>query len=211
MIKELTGISNFHIASYAGENEWDIPSVAMGAAVDVADVQYVSLSERCREKDRQNAILHGFSYDYQINCLWRNPSKYLKKLQQFRAVITPDYSVYTDLPRALRMHSAYKRQWLGRFWQENGVNVINCLSWAEGCIEDWTFAGIPKHSPVALSVATAGVDMNVEVVEITQIVEMLEPCQVFIKASGAKLEMLQSELDFDFEVIPVFVPLYRRK
>jgi len=44
-----------------------------------------------------------------------------------------------------------------------------------------------KNSPVALIVVTKSVDVDVEETEIKQILDVIEPFQVFIKASGYKI------------------------
>jgi len=83
-------------------------------AVDIEGVQYYSISEVCRAKDRQNSTLHGFSNDDHIYWFCGNPQRYLLMLHEFRAVITLNYSIYNDLPKAILMHNTYKRQWIGR-------------------------------------------------------------------------------------------------
>ncbi|MCL1999437.1 MAG: DUF4417 domain-containing protein [Turicibacter sp.] len=207
---KLMGVSNFHIADYSGANAYNLPEIMPSAPIDVDGVRYFGISEWSRIKDRGNAILHGFSYDYHVNRLWNNPKQYLSGLQKFRAVCTPDFSMYTDLPWAVKVYNAYKRQWLGRFWQENDVTVISTLSWGEGQIEDWTFDGVPKRSPVAFSLAYNNMDLELAVAEIKRILDLLEPSQIFVKGGKRKLDMLDG-LGVEFEIIPLFVPSSKRK
>ena len=54
----------------------------------------------------QDYIAHFYYDDYKFISAWREPDKYLDRLKQFKAVISPDFSLYTDFPRALQILSA---------------------------------------------------------------------------------------------------------
>ena len=153
--------------------------------------------------------MHCYDEDYRINILWTQPDKHLGLLRKCRAVVAPDFSMYTDMPKALLIYNAYRRQWVGRYWQENGVNVIPSCSYPEGMIEEYTFAGIPKKGIIATSNAYGGLDEDAEIEDMKKIAEMLEPRQLFVKASDFKAAMLGKH--FRFERIPTYVFAAGRK
>ncbi len=96
-------------------------------------------------------IAHFYYDDFKFMQAWRDPDKYVERLQKFKAVISPDFSLYTDFPKALQILSCYRRQWCGAYWQYLGLDVIPDVIWGETDTFDWCFDGIPRHGTVAVS------------------------------------------------------------
>ncbi len=109
----------------------------------------------CEEPERHG--IHFFVDDYQFVRLWDNPDAYLNMLSKFQAVCTPDFSMYTDWPKAVQIYNSYRRHWLGAYWQEHGIRVIPTIGWSDEESFDWCFDGDPTDSMVAVSsVGTQG-------------------------------------------------------
>lgn len=101
--------------------------------------------------------VHFFIDDYQFNRVWSNPDAYLNMLKRFQCVCTPDFSTYTDFPKAIQIYNHYRKHWCGAYWQENGVRVIPTVSWSDKDSFEWCFDGEPTGSVVAVSsVGTQG-------------------------------------------------------
>ena len=112
----------------------------------------------CDYKDVQDPseyIAHFYYDDYKFIQAWKQPDRYLDKLRQFKAIIAPDFSLYTDFPRALQILACYRRQWCGAYWQSLGLDVIPDVIWGDEESFQYCFDGIPAHSVVAVS--TVGV------------------------------------------------------
>lgn len=107
------------------------------------------------ESERSQYIAHFYYDDYKFIAAWREPEKYLERLREFRAVISPDFSLYTDFPRALQILSCYRRQWCAAYWQYNGIDVIPDVVWGDRDSYDYCFDGLPRGGTVAVS--TVGV------------------------------------------------------
>ena len=45
-----------------------------------------------------DTTLHFFVDDYQFERLWNSPKQYIELLKKFDAVLTPDFSLYMDMP-----------------------------------------------------------------------------------------------------------------
>lgn len=45
-------------------------------------------------------------------------------LQQFRYVLIPDFSLYTDFPKALQIWNHYRKYWIGAYMQLYGIDVF---------------------------------------------------------------------------------------
>ena len=110
--------------------------------------------------DPENYIAHFYYDDYKFISAWREPDKYIDRLKRFKAVVAPDFSLYTDFPVTLQILSCYRRQWCAAYWQSLGIDVIPDVVWGEKKSFDFCFDGIPKHSTVAVS--TVGVKRDKE-------------------------------------------------
>lgn len=104
---------------------------------------------------RKDYIAHFYYDDYRFIQAWRHPERYIARLRQFKAVISPDFSLYTDFPRALQILSCYRRQWVGAFWQQHGLDVIPDVVWGDRDSYDYCFEGLPHGGTVTVS--TVGV------------------------------------------------------
>lgn len=110
--------------------------------------------------DPENYIAHFYYDDYKFISAWREPDKYIDRLSQFKAVVAPDFSLYTDFPITLQILSCYRRQWCGAYWQSLGLDVIPDVVWGTKESYKFCFDGIPKRSTVAVS--TVGVKRDKE-------------------------------------------------
>lgn len=139
-----------------------------------------------RECDNPEEYIAHFYYDdYKFMAAWREPDKYVDRMRQFKAVVAPDFSLYTDFPIALQILSCYRRQWCGAYWQSLGIDVIPDVVWGTKDSFDFCFDGIPKHSTVAVS--TVGVkrdkDWNNEIDSLfrdgyDEMIKRLEPTAI---------------------------------
>ena len=87
--------------------------------------------------------------------VWARPAAYLECLRGFDCVLTPDFSLYLDMPDAMQRWNRYRSQALGHWWQEQGLRVVPTLSWAQRRSFRFAFDGVPRRSTVAVS--TVGV------------------------------------------------------
>ena len=101
--------------------------------------------------DPGDVIAHFYYDDYKFIQAWKEPDFYVDRLRNFKAVISPDFSLYTDFPLALQIMSCYRRQWVGAYWQSIGLDVIPDVIWGEPETFEFCFDGIPKGGTVAVS------------------------------------------------------------
>ena len=65
--------------------------------------------------------------------------------------MSPDFSTYTDFPKAIQIYNHYRKHWVGAYLQENGVDVIPTISWSTPDSFEWCFDGEPIGGVVAVS------------------------------------------------------------
>lgn len=137
---------------FFASNYYGIPSMR---ATHVTGTQMLRFCDWREADDLSEYICHFYYDDFKFMQAWRNPDKYVDILRQFKAVVSPDFSLYTDFPRALQILSCYRRQWCGAYWQDLGLDVIPDVVWGDKQSFDYCFLGIPEGGTVAVS--TVGV------------------------------------------------------
>lgn len=105
-----------------------------------------------------NVGVHFFIDDYQFERVWNDPEGYVETLKNFDCIFSPDFSLYTDTPLAMKMWNIYRSRLVGSYYQSMGVRVIPTISWCEPETFEFCFDGIPKGSVVAIS--TIGVKQS---------------------------------------------------
>ena len=98
-----------------------------------------------------NQWVHFYIHDRKFECFWKNPHQYLKSLQKFEGVITPDFSVYTNMPKPMKIWNIYRNRALSVWLQKNNVNIIPNISWSTPDSYDYCFDGISIGSTIAVS------------------------------------------------------------
>lgn len=139
---------NLNKAIYPGDGRLDIPFIA---PVECSVDNWISFNFAKTCEDPEIHGVHFFIDDYQFNRVWAQPDAYLDRLRRFQAVCSPDFSTYTDFPRAVQIYNHYRKHWLGAYWQDHGITVIPTISWSDYSSFDWCFDGEPVGGMVAVS------------------------------------------------------------
>lgn len=103
------------------------------------------------EGKHRNRMVHFFLYDYKFEKIWDNPEPFVDLLRPYRAVLTPDFSMYTEMPPALQLYNTFRNRWCGAYLAEQGLRVVPTVSWGTEESFDFCFAGIENGSIVAVS------------------------------------------------------------
>lgn len=145
--------------------------------------------------------IHFYLDDYQFERIWASPEKYIEILARFEGVMTPSYSVYMDMAESLKIWNVFRSRLLGQMMQDNGLNVIPIVYWADDRSYKYCFDGLPENS--TLSVYTVGIK-DKEVWEVWQagmreLIRRKSPKTLLLYGNG-------NVPDFDFgriKVIPI--------
>lgn len=113
---------------------------------------------------KHEAGVHFYIDDYQFERIWTQPYAYIDGLKQYDCVLTPDFSLYIDMPMAMKIWNVYRSRLIGQILQNQGLRVIPTLSWAESDTFTFCFDGVPNNSTV--SVSTIGVKRDKEATKI---------------------------------------------
>lgn len=137
----------------------------------------------------KNVGIHFYLDDYQFERLWNKPEEYVDILKQYECILSPDFSLYMDMPMPMKIWNIYRNRLIGQYYQSQGIKVIPTLSWAEEETFEFCFEGIPKGSIVSIS--TIGVKKNKEALKIwragvDELIRRIEPSAILIY--GGKLD-----------------------
>lgn len=135
---------------FPGTGPFDFPTIEP-VSTDVRDTEMVGFNYAIGCKHPEDKICHFYVDDYQFERVWNDPDRYVPVLSRFKAVLTPDFSMYTDFPKAVQIFNNYRALWCGAYWQEYGITVIPTIKWSDEESFEWCFDGIPRHSLVCIS------------------------------------------------------------
>ena len=155
MYRQTKNYENLQKRIFDGVGQYGIPQIK---PVRYKECEWLGFNYARSEKDRAGKGVHFFLDDYQFNSVWQTPDKYLDMFRQFSHVMSPDFSTYTDFPKAIQIYNHYRKHWLGAYWQGNGITVIPTISWSDESSFDWCFDGEPVGGAVAVS--SVGTQMN---------------------------------------------------
>ena len=88
--------------------------------------------------------------DERFERLWHNPKTYLEKLKKFKGIISPDFSLYRNMPLVMQEWNTYRGRALAHWLQRNGVEVIPNVRFSDHRSFEFCFDGIEKNKTVAL-------------------------------------------------------------
>lgn len=131
-------------AHYAGELE--IPCIE---AEDQLPSKLIPFSKAVGSKDYDTWV-HFYEDDVSFERLWNRPNKYLPILKKFAGVISPDFSLYRDMPLVMQQWNIYRNRAIGHWLQNSGVSVITNVRWSDNRTYELCCTGVPVNSTIAI-------------------------------------------------------------
>lgn len=167
---------------------WQMPTIRNDNFIP-SDLIGFNYAKTNKDKD---CGVHFYVDDYQFERIWNYPEKYVEILSAYDCILSPDFSLYMDMPMPMKIWNIYRSRQIGAYYQQKGIKVIPTISWAEPETFEFCFKGIPEGSVV--SVSTIGVKENKQALQIwrdgmTEMMKQINPSAVIVY--GGKL-------DFDF-------------
>lgn len=120
--------------------------------IDISKIKFISYADtKNGDVENKYKTVHFFTYDWVFENVYKKADEQLKKLSEYYALLSPDFSLFTNMPLALQIESVFKNRWCGAYWQSKGLTVIPTISWGDEKSFDFCFDGIEKGSVVAVS------------------------------------------------------------
>lgn len=128
------------------EGIWEIPCIK--AEQSIPD-KLIPFSKAMRTND-PNAWIHFYEDDVLFERVWNAPQRYLPILARYKGIITPDFSLYRDMPLVMQYWNIYRSHAIGSWLQENGIPVIANVRFADERTYEICCTGVPKNSTIAI-------------------------------------------------------------
>lgn len=104
-----------------------------------------------KQKLPPQSACHFYIYDKKFERVWNRIEFYTNVLSKYDLVISPDFSVYSDMVIPEVMWNSYRNKIVTAYWQRNGISVIPNVSWSREWSYDFCFEGYPQHSVIAIN------------------------------------------------------------
>ena len=139
---------------FPGKGKWEIPIIPrfephLG---DFDDLLLIGFDKtHLEDRNHLDRMVHFFLYDYRFERVWKNPGSDIEKLARYRAVFSPDFSMYLEMAPVMQLYNVFRNRWCGAYWASKGIRVIPTVNWGDESTFDFCFEGIKKGSVVAVS------------------------------------------------------------
>lgn len=131
---------------------WDIPLVKK----QMLPFKEIDLIASCETRKNDSIAnrkkgIHHFVDDYRFFVTYNKPGNCIEKYKQYAFALTPDFSLYLDMPLWMQLQNVAKNRWVGTYWQSRGIIAIPTISWSSSKSFNFCFEGVEKNSIVAIS------------------------------------------------------------
>lgn len=98
---------------FDSDENWSIPVIPKTQLnIDsINDLRFIGFDKVKNGNDNHyNRIVHFFLYDYKFEDIWKNPEKYTNILKQYRAILSPDFSMYTEMNPVMQLYNTFRNR-----------------------------------------------------------------------------------------------------
>ena len=166
--------------------------------VDITDCDFIPFNQSISFKgNKEKTFVHFYIQDYLFNRIWNDPTKYIDVLKNYKGIVMPDFSLFTDMPLPLQQFNYYKNLWFAAMCQDVNIEVIPNACWSNEQSYDFCFEGIPNKSTIMLS--TLGSTRRLEARELFysgmfKMLEVLEPERILLRTTANQFEKIKNEI-----------------
>lgn len=156
---------NSNITFELNRNEWDLPELRRsmifqfpegktvgtwaGAPRVYADYHLVIYGWDSMETViPHKSILACYTHDQRFERIWTATEEIAAEMVRrgWLAIVSPNFSIYEDDPKAAQVWQLYRSRWVARFFQEVGIPVIPDIQ-LSAKVDQLVYAGLPKGCP----------------------------------------------------------------
>lgn len=142
--------TTFLRSGFSTEGKWNFAKISK-QNLDMTSIDMIAYSDtKSNDKYNTHKGVHFFVDDYRFESVYNTPERSLPKLGQYRFVLTPQFSCYSEMDMWRQIESIGKSRWCGAYWQSKGMTVVPSLCWSLYPSFDFCFDGIEKGSIVAV-------------------------------------------------------------
>ncbi len=110
----------------------------------------ITFSKAMQEKKDFKQWVCFYEDDFLFERIWNSPTRYVAQLSKFDGVVTPDFSVYYDMPLSMQIWNIFRNRAIGAGLQSQGIRVIPNIRFGDERTYDCSCDGISRHSVIAI-------------------------------------------------------------
>ncbi|MPM50349.1 hypothetical protein SDC9_97088 [bioreactor metagenome] len=97
---------------------------------DLDGLRLIGFDKVKHDKDEHyNRMVHFFLYDYKFEDVWKQPDNYVDTLKKYKAVLTPDFSMYIEMHPIMQIYNTFRNRWIGAYYAKQGIKMIPTVNW----------------------------------------------------------------------------------
>lgn len=144
---------------FFSDNDWGIPTLDSKLQAEYVVAPVERWGRMARHGTTMPGTWHFYTEDYKFNNLWSNPN-ILRETGCVNA-IEPNISTNAQMPKAVALWGIYRKRWIARFWQSQGIRVFVDLN-VDRAFTEINLLGVPSGWA---SYATRGYDNDIALLE----------------------------------------------
>lgn len=120
--------------------------------LDLSNIHLLACTDtKSKETDHYKSYgVHFFVDDYRFDGIYNNPERTIARYSQYAFLLSPDFSLYQEMPLWRQIESVSKNRWVAAYWQSQGLVVIPTISWSGARSYEFCFEAVEKNSIVAI-------------------------------------------------------------
>ena len=149
------GFSSHLVETALFDGVFEIPHIP-GPKEIIIPKGMIPFSKRKQSKTHLEAVSF-YEHDIKFKTILTSTDKYISELNDFPAIISPDCSLYRDMPFVLQITNTYMNRAIGVYLYANGFYVIPNVRWGDErtyttceISEKIAFLGVDRNSIVSI-------------------------------------------------------------
>lgn len=139
----------FHAFLVADASYEGTPEMPVMTAVNEVPVRVIPFSKAMQSQDYGQWV-HFYEDDVKFERFWNQPEKYLDRLSKFEGLISPDFSLWVDMPEPQQIWNTYRDRAMGHWLQSHGLKVIPNVRFSDERSYCYCFNGVPRHATICV-------------------------------------------------------------
>ena len=125
------------------DNELEIPTLDINMQARECQIPFLCFGEQKRTYNMNGQeTLHFYTDDYRFTSVYEHPEKIFKQHRPAN-IVEPNFSLYNETPISFGMQALYKKRWIARAMQSQGIGVFVDLNVAQKWYQ-LNMLGVPR-------------------------------------------------------------------
>lgn len=175
--------------------KWEFPPI-IGTDDEPTQLIGFNYCLTAKKSDYEKTV-HFYLDDYQFERIWNKPEVYIKILSKFRSCLTPDFSLYRNMPLAMQIYNVFRSRCIGYLMEQANMKVVITLQYSDPSSYEFCFDSLPQHK--VYSASTVGVERD----ETARMLWKMGMIEALKRLKPKSLIIYGNDIGFDFKDVPV--------